>query len=200
MQNVSNRINTVLLLLVLFALLVLIGMVATRASAGPLDPPSAPAPTGAIHEAESWSQTLTADGTCNSPRFKCVMNNEGILDRETGLVWQRTAGSSVASWNGAVSACINLTTGSRMGWRLPTMPELKSIANLSGDGAVTGMPFLSGGVPSRKYWSATTDPFDDPAEATYLDFNTTTVIGTSAKDQFTDIGYLCVRGPDPGAS
>jgi len=72
--------------------------------AGPLDPPGAPAPTGKTLEEipGSWSRTLPAnDGSpggpfptppagCNSTRFQCVFENQAVLDRETGLVWERS--------------------------------------------------------------------------------------------------------------
>jgi hypothetical protein len=48
MAAVWSRINTVILLLVLFALLTLIGMVATGVRGGPLDPSSPPAPTDSV--------------------------------------------------------------------------------------------------------------------------------------------------------
>lgn len=44
-----QKVNTVVLLLVLFALVTLIGMVAMRAEGGDLEPPDAPAPTDAVH-------------------------------------------------------------------------------------------------------------------------------------------------------
>ncbi|MBI5288360.1 MAG: right-handed parallel beta-helix repeat-containing protein [Chloroflexi bacterium] len=56
----------------------------------------------------SWDQTLTSVGTvsCNTPRFRCVMNDEAVLDRETGLVWQRTAVADTDQYWGAYQHCL----------------------------------------------------------------------------------------------
>lgn len=48
MTAIWNRVNTLLLLLVLFALLTVIGMLAAGVRGGPLDPPGAPAETGSV--------------------------------------------------------------------------------------------------------------------------------------------------------
>ena len=78
------RINTVLLLLVLLAV---VGLFATRAFGGPLDPPG---PVGSTMRTidqllPSWGQTLSSMGGCASERFACVMSNQAVLDEETGL-------------------------------------------------------------------------------------------------------------------
>ena len=40
-----------------------------------------------------------------------------VLDRETGLVWQRTPSSGTSDWAAARLACRHATTGGRRGWR-----------------------------------------------------------------------------------
>jgi len=135
------------------------------AEAGRLEPPGPPAPTmKSLDEIPSWSQALPANDTgdpCNSSRFKCVLQTvaqlEGaaVLDRETGLVWERTPSAGLFDWNDAQSHCNELIVGNRMGWRLPTVQELTSLAEPTGPlGLPSGHPFSS--APVTGAWSATT--------------------------------------------
>ena len=130
-------------------------------SAGPLDPTSAPAPTQRTQNdlLPAWHQTLSATGGCNSERFDCVLTGDvAVLDRETGLVWQRSPTGSTANWEGfAVPACLTTTTGGRKGWRLPTVEELQALLDPS---VLGGVPQLPPGSPfsvaNGYYWTANT--------------------------------------------
>lgn len=102
--------------------------------AGDLEPSAPPGPTmKSLDEiAPTWSQILDStngepDG-CNSDRFKCVLNDEAVLDMETGLVWQRSPDNSTANpWAEQFQGCWNAATGNRRGWRMPTIEEYLSL-------------------------------------------------------------------------
>ena len=93
----------------------------------------------------AWDQKLSSSGTvsCNTPRFRCVLNDVAVLDRETGLVWQRTPGNDVVS--GALGAvrCMLETTGGRYGWRLPRIEELATLLEPTTDQLPIGAPFTN---------------------------------------------------------
>jgi hypothetical protein len=91
----------------------------------------AQAPTiapGPYYAVPSWDQKLPV-----SSRFIVLANwnNEAVLDRETGLVWERSPLIQTHAWIYAMSSCINRTTGGRMGWRLPAANELLSLVDPS---------------------------------------------------------------------
>ena len=113
---------------------------------------------GPYYATPSWSQQLPA-----STRF-IVLSNWGsaaVLDRETGLVWERSPSIGTFTWNGSLASfhCNTLNVGNRKGWKLPTIQELASLvdgdpANTSNPRLPPGHPFLT--VQSDLYWSATT--------------------------------------------
>jgi len=158
MNTVWLRINTVAMLLVLFALLTLIGLLATRAEGGPIDPFGPPGPTyhslGVVPP--SWTLALPADDTgdpCNSRRFACVLGGEAVLDNETGLVWQRDPETSAVTWYAAASNCRVAATGGKYGWRLPATHELASLLDTSADFLPDGHPFGGQAAVTGEWWS-----------------------------------------------
>jgi hypothetical protein len=185
--------------------------------AGNLEPSDPPAPTmrtlDEIYSTNSWSQKLqcaqveTIHGLRNiCPRFEVLadFNNEAVLDKETGLVWEQSP--SNLDWQGvwlnARNFCNEKKTGGSLGWRLPTVQELASLVDSSvvfpGPAIPAGSPFAN--VQSCRYWSATTmDAQVDlntgyvyPAHGYAVDFSSGDVVhgrGISENNR-----VWCVRG------
>ena len=57
------------------------------------------------------------------------MGNEAILDRETGLVWQRDTDPIPRNFIDAQIYCYQALIGGRKGWRLPTIDELATLVD-----------------------------------------------------------------------
>jgi hypothetical protein len=101
----------------------------------------------------AWSQILPG-----ADRFPLVMGGAAALDRETGLVWDRSPDATTRTWFNALIHCYQRDVGGRKGWRLPTIEELASLVDPNNP---TGNPDLPPGHPfsnvqSFVYWSATT--------------------------------------------
>lgn len=122
--------------------------------------------SGPYYATPSWDQTLPA-----STRFVVLsnFNSQAVLDRETGLVWQRAPSFSVVSWSMLSGMCMNATTGGRYGWRLASVQELSSLL----DPAATTVPPLPAGHPFLNvfafeiFWTATNSA-DTPGYAAIL--------------------------------
>ena len=117
-------------------------------------------------------------------------NSEAVLDRKTGLVWERAPNVSFTNWSGAQNRCENLLLGKHKGWRLPTIFELATLVdpNVPSPGPTlpAGHPFT---VASSFYWSATSDITND-ANAWGVGFN----IGDVGSGVKSAIDYVwCVR-------
>jgi Protein of unknown function (DUF1566) len=134
--------------------LIVLGMVVFAAS-----PAGAATAAGPYYATPSWDQQLPA-----STRFVVLSNwvdaahpsgGAAVLDRETGLVWEQSPSTTGDIWYGQSVHCINLNTGGRTGWRLPTIQELLSLVDRSqsNPSLPSGHPFT---VQSSAYWSATT--------------------------------------------
>ncbi len=80
---------------------------------------------------QSWSVKID-DG---AQRFQVLatFNNEAVLDKETQLVWEREPNRDLLKWQDALNHCQNAVVGGRLGWRLPSISEITSLA----DGSVT---------------------------------------------------------------
>jgi hypothetical protein len=164
--------------------------------AGSLEPSGAPAPTMKTLDEipPTWSQKLPA-----SERFELVLNDEAVLDKETGLVWTRDANLTDAKpWYDAIKYCIaeypdwGLNIGGRLGWRLPTIEELQSLVDRSQSNPAlpVGHPFINVST-TKSYWSSTTDVIQ-PTAAHTVYFPDGTSIG-APKTSFNPEVW-CVRG------
>jgi hypothetical protein len=149
-----------------------------------------------------WERSLAPAASSNLPtaeqnapaddRFVVLSdwNSEAVLDRKTGLVWERSPNVSFTNWSGAQNRCENLLLGKHKGWRLPTIFELATLVdpNVPSPGPTlpAGHPFT---VASSFYWSATTD-ITNNANAWGVGFN----IGDVGSGVKSAIDYVwCVR-------
>ena len=125
-----------------------VGLVAAAALALGAGPAVADA-VGPYYATPSWDQTLPA-----STRFIVLLNwnSDAVLDRETGLVWEKSPDTTTGSWDQAHVHCRFLTVGSRKGWRLPTAQELLTLIDMSVLGLPLGHPFINAPVSA---WTAT---------------------------------------------
>ena len=80
--------------------------------------------TSAFAKPPSWDKQIDGPG-----RFKVLAAFDGaaVLDKETGLVWERAPIDAIADWANAVLDCTLTEIGGRMGWRLPRIEELLSV-------------------------------------------------------------------------
>ena len=118
-----------------------------------------PAPASAQQvPLKTWSKLIPTA----AQRFKVLsgFNNQAVLDKETGLVWEKAPASVALSWAYAAPECFQRTSGGRMGWRLPAIEELTSLLD-----ATSSPPVLPAGHPFQveddDYWSATSSVFPE---------------------------------------
>lgn len=194
-------------------------MLAGVASGGSPDPPGPPGSTMVSLDRlpPDWVQQLDASaGGCSTARFECVMIRftctnicfffyDGVLDKETGLVWQRGLGNynGDLSWQDAMTSCLNYNGGGRTGWRLPTMAEIASlidptVTQYGVPGFPPGAPFIN--IPVTPWYWATSPDFGSQTGnqtfAAYINGWGSApgfVIASNPTDSF---GALCVRGAE----
>lgn len=122
---------------------------------------------GPYYANPSWDQQIPA-----AQRFIVLSNwnNEAVLDRETGLVWEKapSGGATAFEWSFSIDQCTGAITGGRFGWRLPSVEELASLVDpTQTDGLPPGNPFQ--GVSGMSFWTATTSAFR-PTNAFFVGF------------------------------
>jgi hypothetical protein len=106
-----------------------------------------------------------------------AFSNQAVLDKETQLVWQRSPNNDLVPFQAASQTCDLAKTGGRMGWRLPSLPELRSlmdstVASNNLPSLPAGHPFVGvmtplGAGPSGnnygRYWTTTLPITQDPS-------------------------------------
>lgn len=134
---------------------------AVAVSAAALPARSQTVANGPYYAMPAWDQTLPA-----AQRFIVLanFNSEAVLDRETGLVWERSPAATAyqqqppaGTFGGtyADDRCHFVQTGGRLGWRLPSVAELSSLVDptRSAPALPVGHPF---NLPvSDGFWTST---------------------------------------------
>jgi hypothetical protein len=169
--------------------------------AGDLEPSAAPAPTMKTLDEipPTWSQILPANKRfvelevpCTGPICPIPAPIWGVLDKETGLVWEKSPSTDTYTWTVAQTHCYQLENpNGRKGWHLPTIEQLASLVDTSVNGSPklpSGHPFTN--VQSDFYWSATTGA-SYTTYAWYVHFFNGTVYTNLEANRY----YVwCVRG------
>ena len=152
---------------------------------------------GPYYASPSWDQTLPV-----ATRFIILsnFNSEAVLDRETGLVWERSPSTSTFTFSDANRQCQHLTTGGRFGWRMAQTEELFSLLDPTQKGQFSnsppalpvGHPFLN--VAGTSYWvkDRAAPPFNNNAQILILFINDALINNT---DDTSSNRVWCVRGP-----
>ena len=120
-------------------------------------------------------------------------HNEAALDQETGLIWEIAPQPMAVTWNEARATCINRSTGSQKGWRLPAPVEMRSLVGPAVDSPVPnippGHPFLN--IQPTSYWTVVPEA-NEPYYAKYVDAFLGNVLSFIKIYTFP---VWCVRGP-----
>jgi hypothetical protein len=153
---------------------------------------------GPYYSTPSWDQTFPS-----AQRFMVLTNfgSAAVLDRETGLVWERTPDTNAVVWGVAIGACTARTTGGRKAWRLPSVHELASLIDPSvafpGPTLPSGHPFLNippSTISSPDFFWTATDSSDPPLLAWGVFLGDGSL---ATYDKMTNnFRVWCVRGPN----
>jgi hypothetical protein len=132
----------------------------------------------AVH---SWDQILPT-----AQRFELVMDDEAVLDRETGLVWERNTSDTKYDWYEAQVRGYQTDISGRKGWRLPTVDELATLVDSaqSKPSLPDNHPFTN--VKSYFYWSSTANAKTAINGAFVVNFDS----GHVGNDDKTDSFYV----------
>jgi|KBSMisStandDraft_5_1062788.scaffolds.fasta_scaffold01631_10 hypothetical protein len=159
---------------------------------------------GPYYASPSWDQTFACTAPATCPRFIVLtnFNSEAVLDRETGLVWERSP--SEINERADFNRCGDKVIGGREGWRLPNLQELRSLIDPSRTfpSLPDGHPFLNihfhvpdPGGAFDLYWSSTDDSLN-PGLIRLVNFGEAHNSGSSPRNAAFGRSW-CVRGGQP---
>jgi hypothetical protein len=146
---------------------------------------------GPYYATPSWDQKLTTN------RFVILANwnGEAVLDRETGIVWERQPNlfpfEGRQLWAGAFFGCAQKSVGGRKGWRLATVEELNSLLDGSTNRLPLGHPFIGVNTGEFTTYLSATRVVGSPGYAYVVGFG-----GSFGTNEITATNlYWCVRAP-----
>ena len=91
-------------------------------------------------------------------RFRVLsdFNDEAVLDKETGFVWEREPAIGSVDWVQAINTCLDTEVGGRLGWRLPAAWELFTLIDLTeaNPALPAGHPFILSFTGDDDFWTA----------------------------------------------
>ena len=141
-----------------------------------------------------WDTVLPA-----ATRFVVLTDfaSAAVLDKETGLVWEKSPAIVAKGWGGADYECANKNIGGRYGWRLPSLPELTSLIDPSLPASADpklppGHPFTN--VLADVYWTATMQQRTPPTVAWGVNIASAVSPVTSSDLSTLLFHEWCVRG------
>ena len=150
---------------------------------------------GPYYANPSWDQQIPT-----AQRFIVLSNwvdanfpsgGAAVLDRETGLVWERSPDpSAFTQWSPAFTVCRGRRTGNRLGWRLPSEEELASLLDATTLNLPAGSPFQ--GVEGLNFWTASTN--ENAAGEAWQIFFGGVRPGVPSDIKTDDSFQWCVRG------
>jgi hypothetical protein len=95
-----------------------------------------------------------------APADRYAVSADTVLDRETGLTWQRATAPGTHTWANAKSYCTGLTLAGG-GWRLPDVRELQTLVDTRAYNPSIDTTTFSG-TQSSGYWSSSPFVFYGP--------------------------------------
>jgi hypothetical protein len=106
-----------------------------------------------------------------------------VLDKETGLVWERSPAHPTQVWHNAVVTGYNTAVAGRKGWRLPAIEEFMSLVDPTnmGPSLPNGHPFIVNDQVG--YWASTTND-GDPGAAWFFWPDTGSALSTVKTDSY----------------
>ncbi|MFZ3136138.1 MAG: DUF1566 domain-containing protein [Thermodesulfovibrionales bacterium] len=135
------------------------------------------------------SLSLGQDGSYTiNPLFYTEDNSLTVIDKNTGLIWQREDDGTARSWTNAANYCENLSLDGHADWRLPTYFELLTIVDYGRNNPSVD-PLVFPDTNSSFYWTSTTDV--GGAKAISFDYGVSSTLLQSSVNSFR-----CVRGTE----
>ena len=115
-----------------------------------------------------------------------------VIDRITGLMWQRRPPTTLLPWTKAQQACADLSLAGHGDWRLPSRIELVSLLDTRRTQPSIDVEAFPG-TPSDWFWTSSRAA-DDPNQAWYVYF----YFGYPKTDEVTNaFSVRCVRTAQP---
>lgn len=118
-------------------------------------------------------------------------NNEAVLDRETGLIWEKNGAVSDNIPNNTFLYCYGKNVAGKMGWRLPKIEEVTSLFNGSTFAALGSI-----NIDPNPSYVETGSPDTDTPGLRYYYSRATMSVQTIDPDNMSSNSrvVLCVRG------
>ena len=163
---------------------------------------------GPYYATPSWDQKFACDTPATCPRFVVLSNwnNEAVLDRETGLVWEKTLSTGSFGRAAADDSCNLRAVGGREGWRVPNAQEIRTLVDPANANPAlpAGHPFVNVSVdegiasPGQPYWTSTaalTSIFGAGNDIIGVSFRSAGSNSTLNGGPLGSARVWCVRGP-----
>jgi len=123
-------------------------------------------------------------------QIKTISNQNVVIDKNTGLMWQQAIPKEEYKWEDAVNYCENLTYAGYSDWRLPTPQELLTIVDNNKHKPAINTTYFPN-TPSGKFRSSSTYR-DSSCHAWCVDFDEGAVTERYC-DCNDSINVRCVR-------